>query len=370
MKKNKISKKLIAVVGPTAGGKTSLGVFLAREYNGEIISADSRQVYRGLDIGTGKEGTSNLKPQTSNLQLKTQKLKNQKTNKKSDKLTIQQLNQYTRYIDDVPQWLIDICEPGEKFTMFDWLAAARKSIDDVFARGKTPIVVGGTGLYVQALIQGFELKKSQTSNLKPQIYNSKLKKYSREELKKKTLADLQSLANKLKPKAHNLDMNNPHRLIRAIERAQSGLVTTKNKPNFEALQIGVEIPREDLYKRIDQRVDEWFEQGFSEEVHGLLKSGVDPKWLMKIGLEYGILSQYLICHPEFISGSCEIPRSRNKFGMTKLAQDDKSFQEMKQRMKFAIHAFARRQLTWFRRFREINWVADRNQAELFVKKFL
>jgi tRNA dimethylallyltransferase len=165
MKKNK--RKLIAIVGPTASGKTGLAVFLASAigepasgWKGvEIVSADSRQVYRGLDIGTGKD-----------------------------------LKEY----GDIKYHLIDICEPEEKFTMFDWLERARVVIEDIFERGKLPIIVGGTGLYVQALAEGFSLQKIQNPKSKCQI-NSKIQipKYKREELDKMALAELQNITRML-----------------------------------------------------------------------------------------------------------------------------------------------------------------------------
>ncbi|PIZ27750.1 hypothetical protein COY45_00780, partial [Candidatus Berkelbacteria bacterium CG_4_10_14_0_8_um_filter_42_34] len=220
-------KKLIAIIGPTASGKSDWGVEIAKKCNGEIVSADSRQVYRGLDIGTGKEGAPSA-PNESTKITKVQKYKI--TNKQQfNNLTIEQLRSNIRWIDGVPQWLIDIIEPGTKFTMFDWLAAARKVVEDIFARGKIPIIVGGTGLYIQALTEGFELEKSKIQN--PDV------KYSRKELEKKSLKQLQDIFCKLEIENCKIDINNPHRLIRAIERAQAGEVVAKKKPDFEVLQI-------------------------------------------------------------------------------------------------------------------------------------
>lgn len=307
-------KKLIAVVGPTASGKTSLGVFLAKKFGGEIISADSRQVYKRLDIGTGKD-----------------------------------LCEY----NGVKYHLIDICEPEEKFTLFDYLKRARKIIDDIFSRGKLPVIVGGTGLYLQALIEGFSLQKFQNPNSKIQI-KSKIQnpKYQRKELDKMPLFELQKIVSDYLPnkankasKAHNLDMNNPHRLIRAIEKAQEGVVPSKQKPDFEVLQIGINLLREELYQKIDQRVEEWFKDGIMEEIEGLINAGVDPKWLISLGLEYRIIGNYII----------------NK---------SNDFEGMKQELKYKIHQFAKRQLTWFRRFPEIKWIKNKKEAEILLKKYL
>jgi len=295
----KKERKIICIIGPTASGKTGWGVSVARKFNGEIISADSRQVYRGLDIGTGKD-----------------------------------LEDYS----DVKYHLIDICEPGVYFTVFDWLERAREVIEDIFTRGKTPIIVGGTGLYVQALIEGFELKfESQ---------KSKVKRYRREELESKSLEELQKIIFKLKIVNSKLDMNNSHRIIRAIEKVQSGEIANKKKPDFQALQIAIDLPRDVLYDRIDQRVEERFEQGMLEEVKSLIASGVDKKWLLGLGLEYRIIGRYV------------------------LGESSQSFDKMKQELKYKIHAFARRQLTWFRRFPEIVWCNDLKSAEEEIKNFL
>ena len=292
------NRKIIAIVGPTASGKTGWGVSVAHKFNGEIISADSRQVYRGLNIGTSKD-----------------------------------LKDY----GEIPYHLIDICEPGVQFTMFDWIGGARETIDDILSRGKVPVVVGGTGLYVQALIEGFEIKKSG-------IKSSSIK-YSREDLESKSAEELREIYSNFQTLNFSIDENNPYRLIRAIERAQNGEVVSKKKPNFEALQIAIDMPRETLYQRIDLGVDEWFEEGFLEEVQGLLNAKVKQDWLEKIGLEYKILAEYLV-------------------------EKRADFDEMKSEMKFAIHAYARRQLTWFRRFPEIIWCKDIRSAEKEIEKFL
>ena len=364
-------KKLIAIIGPTASGKSDWGVEIAKKCNGEIVSADSRQVYRGFDIGTGKEGAPSA-PNESTKITKVQKYKI--TNKQQfNNLTIEQLRSNIRWIDGVPQWLIDIIEPGTKFTMFDWLAAARKVVEDIFARGKIPIIVGGTGLYTQALIEGFMLGKSE-------IRNPNVEKYSRGELENKTLKQLQKIFSGLEIRNWKLeiDLNNPHRLIRAIERAQAGEVVAKKKPDFEVLQIAIDLPREVLYRRIDQRVDDWFHEGFVTEVGGLLDRGVDPKWLEKIGLEYRILTQYLIqnvkCKDQNDNSKCKnvIARSEatKQSGNETMGQCSNEFLAMKREMKFAIHAYARRQLTWFRRFPKIIWCKDLKSAEKEIEKFL
>lgn len=290
-------KKIICVVGPTASGKTSLAVYLAKKLDGEIISADSRQVYKKLDIGTGKD-----------------------------------LGDF----DQVKYHLIDICEPEEKFTMFDWLEQARIKINKLFEEGKVPIVAGGTGLYIQALTEGFVLN---------QITKAKIK-YSREVLDKKNLEELQKIYHSYSLPDSKIDLKNPRRIIRAIERAQEGSEPTKVKPDFEALEIGIKMSQEDLYKKIDKRVDVRFDQeDMLEEVDQLLKSGVDASWLFSLGLEYRIISQFLISKKQ-------------------------SLEEMKNELKNQIHHFAKRQLTWFKRFPDIKWVSDNDEALKLAQDFL
>jgi tRNA dimethylallyltransferase len=315
----KINRKIIVIVGPTASGKTGIGVRLAKELNGEIISADSRQVYRGLDLGTGKD-----------------------------------LAEYngTKY------HLIDICEPGVRITLFDYLPLARKAIEDIFSRGKVPIIVGGTGLYVQALTEGFQLKLNQNANLKNQNDNSK-----RKMLEQLSAQELQKILKKIDPESfEKIDIKNPHRLIRAIERAQEGNIPTKRKPNFEVLQIGINWPREQLYSRIDMRVEERFKQGMLEEIEGLLKEGVCSEWLIGLGLEYREITNYIIQTSKF--------KPQNDNLELKNIEQEISYGKMKDQLKLRIRQFSRRQMTWFKRFPEIVWENDYSNISKIVKDFL
>ena len=309
------AKKIIVIVGPTASGKTGWGVEIAKKFNGEIISADSRQVYRRLDIGTGKDS-----------------------------------GEYGK----VRYHLIDICEPGEKFTLFDWLKLARRTIKDIFERGKLPVVVGGTGLYVQALCEGFHLSEKLKVVGSPKAKGwcgQSEKKYTRQVLEQKTLKELQEICSKLAFDSNKLDFKNPRRLIRAIERAQDKIAPTKRKPDFKVLQIGIDIPREKLYKKIDRRVDERFEGGMLGEVQNLIESGVDPNWLLNLGLEYKIITSYIMA-------------------LATNSQASNSFDKMSEELKYKIHAYARRQLTWLRRFKNIRWLDDLDKAKVLTKKFL
>jgi len=327
------NRSAIVIIGPTASGKTRLGVLIAKKFNGEIVSADSRQVYRGLDLGTGKD-----------------------------------LDEY----DGIKYHLIDIAEPGQKFSLFDYLKLARVAIEDIFSRGKVPVIVGGTGLYVQALTEGFQLEQSQ---------KSKLITCSREQLNSSTVEQLRNILQEIDPERYEtIDRNNPHRLIRAIEQAESGERPIKVKPDFETLQIGIDLPREELHRRIDRRVDERFDQGMLEEVVGLLKSGVSPEWLMSLGLEYRVITDFLISNFQFpISKQITNPNFQNNSEINNLKlnknlkpkiENSLELAAMKQALKWKIHQYARRQLTWFRRFPEIHWVKNPKDAEELTKEFL
>lgn len=293
--------KIIVIAGPTASGKTNVAVKLARDFNGEIVSADSRQVFRGLDLGTGKD-----------------------------------LSEF----GDVKYHLIDVVNPGEKFTLFDYLPIARKAIDDILVRGKLPIVVGGTGLYIQGLVEGFELRQLE-------IKKEKLKIYSRKDLEEMTTGELvKVLEENNSQKTENIDLKNRHRLIRAIELVQEGLEPIKIKPRYDFLQIAIDCPRKELHDRIDKRVESRFNAGMLKEVEDLLNNGIDRNWLYSLGLEYKVITDYLVY---------------KKYD---------SIDAMKQDLKYKIHQFARRQMTWFRRFSEINWLSDYKDIKRFVKIFI
>jgi len=344
---SKIKKKVIAIVGPTASGKTAFGVRLAKEFDGEIISADSRQVYRGLDLGTGKD-----------------------------------LGEY----DGVPYYLIDIADPEEKMTLFDYLPLARAAIADVLSRGKLPIIVGGTGLYVQGIVEGFELIKDE--GLRTQDLGS----YKREELDEKSVKELNEILDKIDPdKNLKVDRKNAHRLIRAIEMAQDGLTPVRIKPDFEVLQIGIDVPRDVLHKKIDKRVDARFAEGMLIEVQGLIDRGVSTDWLIGLGLEYRIMTEYIlsknngqisnikyqvshkVSNDQIEQPGFRIPSTQlraGKSGMTEQGGRPQTFEEISQDLKFKSHQFARRQMTWFRRFPEINWLSDYDQIKRFVKIFI
>jgi tRNA dimethylallyltransferase len=280
--------------------------------------------------------------------------------------------------------MIDIVEPGTKFNLFDYLPLARVAIEDIFSRGKMPIIVGGTGMYVQALTEGFQLEQSLVASHptppRLRVAGESIVEHSREQLNLMSKEQLNSILAEIDPGTYeNIDINNPYRLIRAIERAQSGERAIKIKPDFEVLQIALDLPREELHSRIDKRVDERFEQGMLEEVVDLINKGVDPEWLVGLGLEYREITNFIINQ----NNNDEIlkPPFAKATEVARQVQDDRqnimenglrtpAFAAMAQQLKYKIHQFVRRQLTWFRRFPEIRWAKDYDEVSKIVKEFL
>lgn len=295
------AEQLIAVVGPTASGKTALAVRLALAFDGELVSADSRQVYHGMDIGTGKERDPLPGPDGVPTLL------------------------------GVPQHLIDLVESDEAFSLADWQKRAFAVIADVLGRGKLPILVGGTGLYVKAVVDALDLPDAP-----PDLG-------LRRRLEGKTSSELLWELRDLDPdKAKTIDRFNKRRLIRAIEIARAAVAgeehaVGKEWPHYDVLQIGIDLPREELYRRIDARVDEQMARGLAGEVAGLVK---------RYGKELPALSG--IGYQELVD----------------------SAPDAVQRIKFDTHAYARRQMTWFRKDKRIHWVADQEEAVALAQVFL
>ena len=270
---------MITILGPTASGKTPFAAALARRIGGEIISADSRQVYRRMDIGTGKD-----------------------------------LDDY----GEVPYHLIDIAEPGTKYNLFQYQHDFLKAYEDIRSRGVTPILCGGTGLYLEAVLKGYQLA--------PVPENKQL----RASLEGKSLEELTQMLVELKRKngtnMHNkTDVDSAQRAIRAIEielfngeNPQEGAQI----PPIDSLIIGVDIDREERRRKISRRLKQRLETGMVEEVKALLDSGIPADDLIYYGLEYKFVTEYLI-------------------GKT-------TYEEMYRSLEIAIHQFAKRQMTWFR----------------------
>jgi len=299
------NNKIIVVLGTTASGKTKLGVDLAYKFNGEIISADSRQVYRGMDIGTGKD-----------------------------------LDEYK----DVPYHLIDVVNPNTKFHLAKYQKLAFRAIEDILKRGKTPIIVGGTGLYLQAVVDNYNLSGAEPDK----ELREKLEKKTAEEL----FLELKKINSKFADKLNNSDKNNKRRLIRYIEICQGGIANPIGFPiseNRHFLLLGLTWPREILKERIYKRLIERLEkENMVGEIKKLHKEGVSWKRLESFGLEYKYISLYL--------------------------QGKLSYEEMMEKLNIAIRQFAKRQMTWFRRWekqgKKINWIKDGKETGQLVKQFL
>ena len=273
---------MIAVAGTNASGKSGLGVELALRYGGEVISADSRQVYRGLDLGSGKLTGSEMR--------------------------------------GVPHRLLDICEPGEFFSMADFQRLAYAAADDMTARGRLPFLVGGTGLYVSAVCDGYVL-----SHVPPDLaYRAQLEALSTPELYRRLTEALPGT---------DTDPANRNRVMRALEKLHDGDAgPAPCEPRYRTLRLGVSWPRDILCQRIDERLMQRVQDGMIEEVEGLLAAGVAPDFLRKLGLEYRYVSAYLLGEISTREGM-----------LSELSQ--------------AIKRFAKRQMTWFRRDASMQWLA-------------
>lgn len=292
--------KLIIILGPTATGKSDLAVEIARQHNGEVVSADSRQVYRGLDIGSGK-------------------------------IT-------KREMRGIPHYLLDVADPKRQFSVAQYQRLASRAISDIIKRGKTPIVCGGTGFYIQAIIE---------NTILPEVPpNPTLRK----ELAHKTTEELFTLLTTLDPaRAQTIDARNPVRLLRAIEIASAlGHVprpATTPSP-YNILQIGLTLPHDALREKIHIRLTKRLRQGMVAEGKRLHKDGLSWKRMRELGLEYRALADLLT---ETITR-----------------------EEMKQRIVTESFQYAKRQMTWFKRDKKIKWYAPTQQTKILsrVKSFL
>lgn len=303
------SMKMITILGPTASGKTTLASHLALQLDAEIISADSRQVYRGMDIGTGKD-----------------------------------LDDYEINGHKIPYHLIDIAEPGSKYNLYEYQKDFHEAYSDICSRGKLPILCGGTGLYIEAVLKGYALS--------PVPQNQSL----RESLEGKSLQELTSLLEELKHKTgsnmHNkTDVDSCQRAIRAIEIEKYNLdhpTSLRSMPPIDSLIIGVNIDRELRREKITHRLKQRLESGMIEEIRGLLNKEVPADDLIYYGLEYKYITEYVI-------------------GKT-------SYEEMFHGLETAIHQFAKRQMTWFRGMERrgftIHWIEASLPMEEKIKQIL
>ena len=290
--------KLIVIEGTNASGKSSLGVELAARFGGEIVSADSRQVYERLDLGSGKITRDEMR--------------------------------------GVPHHLLDVRKPGEFFSMADFQRLAYEAIDGIFSRGKVPFLVGGTGLYVDAVADGYELSDRAPDH----SLRAHLETY-----------DTPALYDMLKEKLPDTDIDprNRHRVMRALERlAADDWHPAAKSPRYTLLKLGVTWPREILKQRIDERLERRLAEGMVDEVKALLDEGISEEFLVKLGLEYKYLTWYL-------TGKI-------------------TYEQMTEELGNAIKKFAKRQMTWFRRDPRIRWLdmsADPvKEASELIQNFL
>jgi len=297
--------KLIVILGPTGSGKSDLAIELAKKFNGEIVSADSRQIYRDFVIGSG--------------------------------LVQGEWKNGIYLSGDIPHHLVQFLDAEKSFSSAEFKSLAIDEINKIITQTKLPILVGGTGLYIDTLIDNLEIPK-----IKPNLaLRKKLEEKSNEELVKQLeLFDPDSLK--------NIDKNNKRRLVRALEVCLLGNTTfsqnqKKGERLFSVLKMAIKSERKELYEKIDRRIDEMIENGLVSEVENLLK--LYPKSAPAFsGIGYKQVIEYL--------------------------EGKINERELPQKIKFATHAYARRQITWFKRDSEIHWIENLLEAEKLIKEFV
>ena len=298
------SYKLITILGPTASGKTNFAAALAAHLDTEIISADSRQVYRSMDIGTGKD-----------------------------------LADYIIDGKEIPYHLIDICNPGDKYNVFEYQHDFHRVYTNISAKGKLPILCGGTGMYIEAVLKGYKLLDVPQNPV------------LRESLKSKTLSELEQILASYKVLHNKTDVDSAQRAIRAIEIEEyykNEAPDTNEYEPINSLIIGINIDREFRREKISHRLRARLEEGMVDEVKGIIDSGVKPEDLIYYGLEYKFLTLYII--------------------------GELTYNEMVSQLEIAIHQLAKRQMTWFRgmerRGSTIHWIDATLPTEEKIDKVL
>ena len=282
--------RLIVILGPTASGKTELAARLAHKISGEIISADSRQVYRRMTIGTGKD-----------------------------------LEDYTIDGTPVPFHLIDIAEPGYEYNVFEFLKDFRNAFNTINEHGKIPVLCGGSGMYIDAVVNGYKMK---TINTDPDLM---------EALQTKSDDELREILKHSGTLHNTTDLTDRVRMIRAIlipKETKSEEIETSPLPDFDPVLIGINFNRDQLRKRITERLEKRIQNGMIKEVEQLLKEGLTPGQLKFYGLEYRYITSYL--------------------------ESEISYDEMFRLLNIAIHQFSKRQMTWYRKMeregKQIHWI--------------
>lgn len=299
-----VKKDLITILGPTASGKTTVAAALAHRLDTEIISADSRQIYKQMDLGTGKD-----------------------------------LADYIVAGKPIPYHLIDIVEPGYKYNVFEYQRDFLKAYDEITAKKKTPILCGGTGMYIESILKGYKLL--------PVPENKSL----REKLADQSLTALTEQLRKYKTLHNSTDVDTVKRAIRAIEIEEYYLqhpAQEREFPTINSLIIGVDIDRENRREKISKRLKQRLDEGMVQEVEKILNQGVSPEDLIYYGLEYKYLTKHVI--------------------------GELSYQEMFSQLEVAIHQFAKRQMTWFRGMEKrgftIHWIDAMQPLERRVEKII
>ncbi len=291
--------KVIVIVGANASGKSAFGIELAKKYNGEIISADSRQIYNGFDLCCGKA-------------------------------TREERN-------IVPHHLLDVCQIEETFSVSDYQKKVYSIVPQIIQRGHIPFIVGGTGLYISSIVDGYEFKE--------ETYDPDYHK----ELEAKSLEELQSMLPDqafVHLRNNHSDLNNKRRIIRLLERIRNGEdLEPHNDPQFSTLQLGIRWEKEVLHQRIEERLALRLEQGMIDEVRSYLDTGGNPEHLYRLGLEYRYITWYLT----------------GKYA---------SFQEFYRELSHAIKQFAKRQLTWFKRDERIHWLNMQTNGALHADQLM
>ncbi len=304
--------KVVVVVGPTGSGKTDLALHIANVFHGELIAADSRTVYRGMDIGTAKSKETHH--------------------------------------------LLDIRNPDQPYSVAEFKADAERLIQEITDRGKLPIIIGGTGLYIRSIVDNLTLPALPAQ---PKL---------RESFARKSLPELLALLRKLDPKAaRTIDRKNKRRVIRALEVCvftghPFSALRTKGEPKFDVLEIGIQRTRTALYRRINRRIRTMFRDGLVDEVWRLLaRHGPDIEPLR--GIIYRDVVEWLRDQQrQSVSGTSPYFSGRENRG--------RSLRGLQQRIMFANHRYARHQLMWFKRDERIHWVRTGTQAERLVRGFL
>lgn len=290
--------KIVVILGPTASGKSKLAIKIAKKLNGEIVSADSRQIYKGLDIGT------------------------EKISKKERQ--------------HIKHHMLEVANPKKVYTVAQYQKLAKKALKKILAKGKLPIICGGSGFYIDALIYDYKLPEVPP---RPKL---------RKQLEKKSVGELFRQLKKLDPRrAKTIDKNNQRRLIRALEiilKTGTSVPEVKKQSPYQVLKIGLKKSPAELRRLINQRLKKTLKRGLIKEVKKLHQKELSWKRLDELGLEYRLVSYYLR-------------------GLI-------SHQQMVEQMQKEIYRYAKRQMTWFKRDKNIKWIKNHQEAEKLVRSFL